>query len=149
MDDRIYLDFNATSPLSQSVKNWLKSGEFHFGNPSSQHSAGKASRKIINEGREKIFRTFGKSEKDTKLFFHSGATEGISTIAHSFAEEARLKGKDLLICYSKIDHPAVSSLEETYLGPHVKFLELKRGDAACATSATSIAINPKTKIRIV
>ncbi len=106
----------------------MKSGEFHFANPSSQHSAGKASRKIINEGREKIFRTFGKSEKDTRLFFHSGATEGISTIAHSFAEEARLSGKDLLICYSKIDHPAVSSLEESYLGPHVKFLELKRRD---------------------
>ncbi len=105
----------------------MKSGEFHFANPSSQHSAGKASRKTINEGREKIFRTFGKSEKDTRLFFHSGATEGISTIARSFAEEARLKGKDLLICYSKIDHPAVSSLAENYLGPQVKFLELKRG----------------------
>lgn len=105
----------------------MKSGEFHFANPASQHSAGKASRKIINESREKIFSTFNKSEKDTKLFFHSGATEGINTIARSFAEEARLKGKDLLICFSKIDHPAVTSLEENYLGPHVKFLELKRG----------------------
>ncbi len=82
---------------------------------------------MINEGREKILRTFGKSEKDTRLFFHSGATEGIITIARSFAEEARLKGKDLLICCSKIDHPAATSLNEIYLGPHVKFLELKRG----------------------
>jgi cysteine desulfurase len=123
----IYLDFNATSPLSQSVQNWLKSGEFLFANPSSQHSGGKASRKIINESREKIFKVFGQSEKDTRLFFHSGATEGINTLARSFAEEARLNGKDLLICYSKIDHPAVSSLEENYLGPHVKYLELKRG----------------------
>jgi cysteine desulfurase len=105
----------------------LKSGEFHFANPASQHSAGKASRKIINESREKIFKIFNKNEKDSRLFFHSGATEGISTIAHSFAEEARLKGKDLLICYSKIDHPAVNSLEENYLGPHVKFYEMKRG----------------------
>jgi cysteine desulfurase len=125
--DRIYLDFNATSPLSQSVQNWLKSGEFHFENPSSQHSGGKASRKIINLSREKIFETFGLGEKDTRLFFHSGATEGINTLARSFAEEARLTGKDLLICYSKIDHPAESSLEDNYLGPHVKFLELKRG----------------------
>lgn len=125
--DRIYLDFNATSPLSQSVQNWLKSGEFLFENPSSQHSGGKASRKIINESREKIFKLFSQNEKDTRLFFHSGATEGINTLARSFAEEARLTGKDLLICYSKIDHPAVCSLEESYLGPHVKFLELKRG----------------------
>ena len=127
MTDRIYLDFNATSPLSPSVQNWLKSGEFHFANPASQHSAGKASRKSINESRAKIFSVFGKSEKETSLFFHSGATEGINTIARSFAEEARLSGKDLLICVSKIDHPAVTSLEENFLGPHVKFLELKRG----------------------
>lgn len=127
MTDRIYLDFNATSPLSQSVQNWLKSGEFHFANPSSQHSAGKASRKSINESRAKIFSVFGKSEKETTLFFHSGATEGINSVARSFAEEARLSGKDLLICFSKIDHPAVYSLGENYLGPHVKFLELKRG----------------------
>lgn len=127
MVDRIYLDFNATSPLSQSVQNWLKSGEFHFENPSSQHSGGKASRKIINESREKVFKAFGLNEKDTRLFFHSGATEGMNTLARSFAEEARLTGKDLLICYSRIDHPAVSSLEENYLGPHVKYLELKRG----------------------
>ena len=102
----------------------MKSGEFHFANPSSQHSAGKSSRKSINESREKIFQAFGKSEKDTRLFFHSGATEGINTIARSFAEEARLKGKDLLICFSKVDHPAVTSLEETFLGSHVKFLHL-------------------------
>lgn len=128
MADRIYLDFNATSPLSQSVQSWLKSGEFHFANPSSQHSSGKSSRKVINESREKIFSTFGKNEKDTRLFFHSGATEGINTIARSFAEEARLKGKDLLICFSKIDHAAVTSLEESFLGSHVKFLHLKRGE---------------------
>ncbi len=127
MVDRIYLDFNATSPLSQSVQSWLKSGEFHFANPSSQHSAGKASRKVINSSREKLLKVFNRNEKDTNLFFHSGATEGINTLARSFAEEARLAGKDLLICFSKIDHPAVSSLGENFLGSHVKYLELKRG----------------------
>ncbi len=46
------------------------------------------------------------------------------TFAQSFSEWARLQGKDLLICYSKLDHPAVTSLSETYFGPHVKFFEL-------------------------
>jgi cysteine desulfurase len=124
--DRIYLDFNATSPLSQSVQNWLKSGEFHFANPSSQHTSGKASRKSINESRQAVFKVFHQDEKKTNLFFHSGATEGVMTFARSFAEEARLKGKDLLICYSKIDHPCVSTLSENFFGPHVKFQELKR-----------------------
>lgn len=65
-------------------------------------------------------------------------------MARSFAEEARLKGKDLLICYSKTDHPAVSSLEENYLGPHVKFFELTRdGEFSYAHEANYRAILDK------
>lgn len=124
--ERLYLDYNATSPLSHSVLDWLKSGDVLFANPSSQHSDGKSSRKSVNEARSLIYKTFNRSEATTKLFFHSGATEGIHTFAYSFAETARLNGKDLLICTSKVDHPAVSSLEEKYFGPHVKFFELKR-----------------------
>jgi cysteine desulfurase len=124
--ERLYLDYNATSPLSISVLDWLRSGDVLFANPSSQHSDGKSARKSVNEARTLLFKTFHKSESDTKLFFHSGATEGIHTFASSFAEAARLSGRDLLICYSKVDHPAVGALSERYFGPHVKFFELAR-----------------------
>jgi cysteine desulfurase len=124
--ERFYLDYNATSPLSQSVMDWLKSGDVLFANPSSQHTDGKNARKGLNEARNLIFKTFHMNERDTKLFFHSGATEAMHTFAYSFAETARLAGNDLLICYSKVDHPAVVSLEEKFFGPHVKFLEIKR-----------------------
>lgn len=124
--ERLYLDYNATSPLSQSVIDWLKSGDVLFANPSSQHSDGKAARKSVNEARAEIFKIFQKNDKDGRLFFHSGATEAIHTFAYSFSETARLAGKDLLICCSRVDHPAVVSLEEKYFGSHVKFLELKR-----------------------
>lgn len=124
--ERLYLDYNATSPLSQSVSNWLESGDFLFANPSSQHSNGKSSRKLINQSRSYIYETFGKSESDTNLFFHSGATEAFHTFAYSFSELARLNGKDLLICYSRVDHPAVTSLELKYFGSHVKFHEVQR-----------------------
>jgi cysteine desulfurase len=124
--ERFYLDYNATSPLSQSVSDWLKSGDLLFANPSSQHSRGKASRKVINESRAEIFSTFNKSESDSKLFFHSGATEAFASIASSFAETARLSGKDLLICTARTDHPCVSSLNGKYFGSHVKFLEIKK-----------------------
>ncbi len=122
---RLYLDYNATSPLSQSVLNWLKSGEMLFANPSSQHSSGKFSRKVINETRSLIYKTFSKSENDSKLFFHSGATESIITFAHSFSEWTRQNKKELLICFSKTDHQAVTALVGKFLGSHVKFLELK------------------------
>ena len=124
---RLYLDYNATSPLSQSVLNWLKSGEMLFSNPSSQHSSGKFSRKIINETRALIYKTFSKNETDSKLFFHSGATESVRTFAHSFSEWTRQTNKELLICYSRTDHPAVTSLNGQFFGGHVNFFELKIG----------------------
>ena len=49
----------------------------------------------------------------------------MGTFAYSFSEWARLTGKDLLVCYSKLDHPAVTALSERYFGPQVKFLELQ------------------------
>ncbi len=124
--ERLYLDYNSTSPLSQSVKNWLKSGDFLFANPASQHTDGKASRKCINEARNLIYKTFNETENNSKLFFHSGATEAFHTFAYSFSEMARLSGKELLICFSRVDHPAVISLEDKYYGSHVKFFELQR-----------------------
>ncbi len=124
---RLYLDYNATSPLSQSVLNWLKSGEVLFANPSSQHSSGKFSRKIVNETRALIYKTFSKNESESKLFFHSGATEAVSTFAYSFSEWTRQTNKELLICYSRTDHPAVTSLNRQFFGGHVKFFELKIG----------------------
>lgn len=123
---RLYLDYNATSPLSKSVSDWLKSGDLIFANPSSQHSDGKSARKLVNETKTQVFETFKQSDKTTNLFFHSGATEGIYSFAHSFAEHARLLGKDLLICFSKVDHPAVQALEERYFGSHVKYFHLER-----------------------
>lgn len=124
--ERLYLDYNATSPLSESVLNWLKSGDLLFANPSSQHTDGKSSRKSINESKTNILNTFSLKEKERKLWFHSGATEAFHTLASSFAEMTRLKGQDLLICYSQVDHPAVTSLGEKFLGSHVKTLELNR-----------------------
>jgi cysteine desulfurase len=127
--ERLYLDYNATSPLSQSVNDWLKSGDFLFANPSSQHSDGKASRKCINEARAHLFKVFGLNEKTHKLFFHSGATEAFHNFAYSLSETARLAGRELLICFSRVDHPAVVSLEDKYYGPHVKFFELQRDES--------------------
>jgi len=59
------------------------------------------------------------------LFFHSGATEGLFTLAHSFASLKR----PLLICTSPVDHPAASVAANHSWGSHVETFELKlKGD---------------------
>jgi len=123
--ESFYLDYNATSPLSQSVKSWLASGDELFANPSSQHSAGKKSRKVINESRSYLFNLFKLDAVSDKLFFHSGATEGTYSITHSLVNFARTHKKKILLCSSPIDHPAVTNLKETFWGADVCFFSLK------------------------
>ena len=110
-----YLDYNSTSPLSQSVSDWLKSGDFYFANPASQHSSGKQSRKIINQVTDSISKVFSVDQNKQKIVYHSGASEAISAVSYSFSKWARETNRKLLICYSLIDHPAVvSQAEKTY-----------------------------------
>ena len=99
---RIYLDYNATSPLVDNVKTLLAGGDFLFANPSSQHSSGKKAKHAITEVGESLFAYFSLAPEQFNLFYHSGATEGINTIFN-------LGPKDALV-YFESDHPAVLTL---------------------------------------
>ncbi len=102
---RFYFDYNATSPLATSVKDWLTRGEVFFGNSSALHSSGKASLKLINETRDYLLKTFG-LEKTHQVFFHSGATEGINTFIRGFLSY----NGGTFFC-SSVDHAAVFNLQ--------------------------------------
>lgn len=136
---KIYLDYNATSPLSPSVLEWLKCGDFLFANPASQHSHGKLAKKMMNQAKNSITGSFKFHEdpsiplehQDDRLLIHSGATEAFVTFAHSFFEFSKLKKKKLLICFSEIDHPAVTQLMNKNWGPHVSSYLLKRKINLC------------------
>lgn len=94
--DPLYLDYNATSPLAPSVKEWLARGDFFYANPSSQHLLGKAAKKEIN-----IVSQFLKAQFDLSthgLMFTSGATEAINTFCSNCSRQT-------LYVYSPIDHP--------------------------------------------
>ena len=106
---RNYFDYNATSPLSKSVKDWLGKGDFSYANPSSGHSSGKSANYEVQGVFSDILNTFNIS-KSHDIFFHSGATEGINTIVKGFAHSLALEGKKLHFFHSSIDHAAASDL---------------------------------------
>lgn len=83
----------------------MEKGDFPFANPASLHASGQASRKLINQARETIYKTFSLKEKNFDLFFHSGSTEGIRT----FFE--RLTKEDCFF-YCLSDHAAVLALAQ-------------------------------------
>jgi cysteine desulfurase len=113
------------------VTNFLQSGDFIFGNPSSIHSTGKRSKKFINETTEYLFNTFKLSQSAFSLVYHSGATEGINSFFKGIALENFKQQKKCNFYFSIIDHAAVTNLEDDLkaLGHQVYFFSVdKNGD---------------------
>ena len=84
--NRFYWDYNATSPLSDSVLNWIRSEDVPFGNPSSIHSPGIKSKQHLLETSDFLLEFFG-LVKSHEVFFTSGASESINTLFRSAYEE--------------------------------------------------------------
>jgi cysteine desulfurase len=106
--ERLYLDYNATSPLAPSVKEWLARGDFQFGNPSSQHTSGKLALKKIHESTEYI-KTIFKVPSDFEIVYHSGVSEYINTSVLLFIEETIKNNKKPVLIFSPIDHACVTN----------------------------------------
>jgi len=138
--ERLYLDYNATSPLSDSVIEYLGKGDFAFGNPSSTHYSGKSSRRYLRESLETISNIFKFTNTDG-LFFHSGASEGINTIIKGFAAEHLGKGQSVHFYYSSVDHACVynQKSELELYGHQAKCFPVdKNGEFDCETLISEI-----------
>ena len=73
MQNRIYLDYNATSPIRNESRKAMISALEVMGNPSSVHLEGRAAKAIIEKARTQISDAFGVGCRD--IVFTSGATE--------------------------------------------------------------------------
>ena len=98
-NNNFYWDYNATSPLANSVKNWLAKGDVPFGNPSSIHSLGIKSKQQILHVKDFLLSEFGLS-RSHDVFFHSGASEGVNAVLNSEV----LDHKNTSFHYFKSDH---------------------------------------------
>lgn len=123
ISNRYYFDYNATSPLSNKIIDFIKSGDFLFGNPSSLHQTGKKARKFINETNQFLFDTFSLKKNSFNLFFHSGATEGINTFFKGIALLKFKEKKSVSFFFSTVDHASVIELQKDLiaLGHNVSF----------------------------
>ncbi|MEX0712171.1 MAG: cysteine desulfurase family protein [Pirellulales bacterium] len=106
--DSIYLDHNATTPLLPEV-----AGAIHqclrarYGNPASQHAAGRRARQALEDAREAIARMLGAdlaSHHADRLIFTSGGTE-----ANNLAVLGLATGRPAHAVVSAIEHPSVAA----------------------------------------
>ncbi len=101
MNQRSYLDYNATAPLREEVREAVVAALCLYGNPSSVHAEGRASRAAIEAARAKVAALVGARPED--VIFTSGGTEANAMALAAQAGEAWQ-------CYlSAIEHPSVLS----------------------------------------
>jgi cysteine desulfurase len=73
MPDRVYLDWNATTPLRREAREAMASAWDLAGNPSSVHAEGRQARRLVEEARGRVAEAVGASPRD--VIFTSSGTE--------------------------------------------------------------------------
>ncbi len=102
----VYLDYNASAPIDESVLNkMIEVYRSTIGNPDSRtHSFGDNARNIVEEARKQVASLL--SVEPTEVFFTSGATESNNIAIQGLREYAKKTGKNHIIT-TAIEHKAV------------------------------------------
>ncbi len=101
---RIYLDYNATTPVLPEVLDaMLPFYRENFGNPSSVHWAGRAVAGAVEKAREQVARLINASAAE--IVFVSCGTEGDDFAIKGTADALRDQGNHIIT--TSVEHPAV------------------------------------------
>jgi len=106
MPDRIYLDWNATTPLRPEAREAMAAAWELSGNPSSVHAEGRQARRLVEEARAGVAGAVGVSPRN--LVFTSGGTEANAlALTPGLRRGSGLPVERLLV--SAIEHASVLS----------------------------------------
>jgi cysteine desulfurase len=100
----IYLDHNATTPLSPAVLEAMRPYlERWHGNPSSIHAAGREARAAIDDARDRLAKLLG--ARPHEIIFTGGGTEADNLAVIGLARKNAERGKHIITCAT--EHHAV------------------------------------------
>jgi len=139
---KIYLDFNASTPIAPEVAEAMKPFlSQHFGNPSSQHWAGIPAKEAVEQARQQVAELLQCSPDE--IVFTSGGSESNNHAIKGVFFALREKGNHIVT--TQIEHPAVINpcrfLEK--LGAEVTFVPVDRHGRVDPQDIQR-AITPKT-----
>jgi cysteine desulfurase len=102
--DRVYLDWNATTPLRLEAREAMSAAWDLIGNPSSVHAEGRASRRLVEDARAVIAGAVGADARN--VVFTSGGTEANSlALTPGLRRDSGLPVNRLVV--SAIEHASV------------------------------------------
>lgn len=126
MEKMIYLDYAATTPMSEgALQAYRKVAENYYGNPSSIHDPGSTAARVVEKAREAVAGMLGAGERSRGVFFTGSGSE-----ANELAIRSLLKGASERrhVVASPIEHSCVRNtlrlLEEE--GYRVEYLPVDR-----------------------
>lgn len=130
MNKRIYLDYNATTPVDSRVQNIFIRELNNFANASSMHEDGRTVAAALNEARKRVASLIHADAE--QILFTSGGSESNNTIFRTMASPAieattsrkeRFSGRKRILV-SAIEHPCVmeSAKYLATLGMDVHFI---------------------------
>ncbi|XP_025023159.1 selenocysteine lyase [Python bivittatus] len=128
---KIYLDYNATTPLAPEVIETVKEAMHEaWGNPSSSYEAGQRAKKIINEARESLAKMVGGRFQD--IIFTSGGTEANNLVIHTAVKDFMKNSKQSTVgtgeghqekTLGTLPHIIISCIEHDSVRLPVEYLE--------------------------
>lgn len=101
---RIYLDYNATAPLSDEVKDFYIKELEYYANGSSLHADGRTVAKKIEKAREQVAALVNANPDE--IIFTSGGSESNNTVFYTMISYGRKKNNKLVVT-TQIEHPCV------------------------------------------
>jgi cysteine desulfurase len=104
MPDRVYLDWNATTPLRHEAREAMAAAWDLNGNPSSVHAEGRHARRLVEDARAGVASAVGALPRN--VVFTSGGTEANAlALTPRLRRDSRLPVERLLV--SAIEHASV------------------------------------------
>jgi cysteine desulfurase len=104
---QVYLDHNATTPVSSHVQRKMNHAlKFHYGNASSFYGAGRKSAELIEQARQQVADAIHANANE--VFFTSCATESNNAVLKSVS--AHFYPKKRKIVSTPIEHPSVINM---------------------------------------
>jgi cysteine desulfurase len=104
MADRVYLDWNATTPLRPEARQAMAAAWDLCGNPSSVHAEGRHARRLVEEARAAVAKAVGTLPRN--MIFTSGGTEANALVLTPGLRGASGQPVERLLV-SAIEHPSV------------------------------------------
>lgn len=101
---RIYMDYNATAPISKPVRDFFVQELDFFANGSSLHEDGRTVGKHLEKARSQVAALI--NAEPSEIIFTSGGSESNNTVFNSMISYSEKNGRKLIVT-SSIEHPCV------------------------------------------